>query len=81
VVIGRNVRCPPGEIDLVVEWHGARVAVEVRCRRGGDPIEEITDRKLDHVRCAARVAGSERLDLVAVRLDEFGASVRWIPGV
>lgn len=80
-ILGRNLRTPQGEIDLLVGWHGERVAVEVRCRRGADPVQEISDRKVETVARAARAAGAGRVDLVAVRLDRLGATVRWIPSV
>ena len=81
-IVSRNLRLWPGEIDLLVDWQGALVAVEVKTRVGADPVEGLTDAKAD----ALRRSGSRlevrprRYDLIAVRLDRSGAEVRWLPG-
>lgn len=80
-ILERNRTVEGGEIDLVVAMAGRIVAVEVRCRRRGDPVDEITDAKIARMRRAARQVGASRVDLVGVRLDADGAWVRWIPGV
>lgn len=79
--MGRNLIVGGGEIDLLAVLAGQMVAVEVRCRRHGDPVDEITEGKIRRVLRAAREVGAGRVDLVAVRLDAAGALVRWIPDV
>ena len=77
-MLARNVRVPPGEIDLVARIDGERAAVEVKTRVGSDPIENFTATKAASVRRAARRLGIHRVDLVTVRFGEHGADVRWV---
>ena len=82
-VAARNLRLWPGEIDLLMDLDGSRVAVEVKTRIGADPVEELTDLKVERLRRSGdRMARRpDRYDLVTVRLTTDGAEVRWLPGV
>jgi putative endonuclease len=80
-VLARNTRVGRDEIDLLVGFGRALVAVEVKTRVGADPVEMFTSAKADRLRRAATALGAARCDLVAVRVDRRGAAVRWIPGV
>ena len=68
--MARNVRLWPGEIDLLVEMDGDLVAVEVKTRSHADPVEELTDLKIERVRRSGDRLDRrpDRYDLVAVRL-------------
>ena len=81
--MARNLACPRGEIDLLVLVDGSLVAVEVKTRIGGDPADQFTVAKQ---RAMQEAAGSldprpDRVDLVTVRFDRSGATVRWIRSV
>jgi putative endonuclease len=82
-VLGRNVRSGRGEIDVLVEIAGERVAVEVKSRRGSvyDPVEAFDARKAARVRAvAARLRPPvHRVDFVGVTLGGSAATIRWIP--
>ncbi|MDH4309313.1 MAG: YraN family protein [Acidimicrobiia bacterium] len=80
-IVARNVVVPEGELDLLAVIDGVRVAVEVRSRRGEDPLEAFDDRKLDRVRrSAARVnPPCRRVDLITVAFGEEGVEIRWLP--
>jgi Holliday junction resolvase-like predicted endonuclease len=80
-ILHRDLEIGGGDIDLVVDLAGARVAVEVRSRWVADPLEAFDRSKLDRVWTLARMAGCGRVDLVAVRFDRRGAELHWIPGV
>lgn len=91
-VVGRNVRFPEGEIDLVCLDGPVLVFVEVKCRRAGwddTPAAAVSWRKRRRlVRLAQHYLkrrGLEdarcRFDVVAVTLDADGAGrVRHLPG-
>jgi putative endonuclease len=85
VIIDRNVRVGRDEIDLLVLLDGERVAVEVKTTRDADahPEDNFDDDKERYVRRAARNLSPPvwRVDLVAVVLNEAGATVRWLPEV
>ena len=56
-IIGRNVRYPQGEIDIVASYRGELHFVEVRTRRDArfcTPLESITEEKKRRVRMAAQ---------------------------
>jgi putative endonuclease len=56
-LLTRNYRCPQGEIDLVMDEHGALVFVEVRYRRSsayGSPAESVDFRKRARLIAAAQ---------------------------
>ena len=76
-ILERNWRCPLGEIDLIAEYLGVTVFVEVKTRSGlqyGHPFEAITIAKLARLRklsrawCDAAASGQRqiRIDAIAV---------------
>jgi len=82
-ILGRNVRLPGGEIDIVADHNGCLVLIEVRLRRGagaGEALESVARRKQNRLRrlskeyCATLSAAPEsvRIDVVAVSLDRRG---------
>lgn len=85
VIVDRNVRVGRGEIDLLVELGGQRIAVEVKTgtTASARPEENFDDHKEGQVRRAA--AGLTppvwRVDLVTVVLTGHGVTVRWVPDV
>jgi len=81
VVLGRNLVVGRSEIDLLVRFDRRRVAVEVKTRRVGDPLEAFTQEKADLVRRAARGLSPPvyRIDLVTVEVDRHGILLRWVP--
>jgi len=82
-IAARNLRLWPGEIDLLVTMGATLVAVEVKTRISADPVEELTDLKIERLRRSGDRMDRrpDRYDLVAVRLSPGGAEVRWLPGV
>ena len=77
-IIGKNVRTPYGEIDLVGEKEGTVVFVEVKTRVSIDfglPEESITPKKREHMINAAEAYMQDhpecdkgwRLDVIAIR--------------
>ncbi|MEA2011044.1 MAG: YraN family protein [Actinomycetota bacterium] len=83
VIVDRNVRVGQDEIDLIVRIDGRPVAVEVKTGLGPGtrPWENFDDEKNARIRRAAGVLSIRRIDLIAVELNGFGATVRWLPGV
>ena len=85
VVVDRNRRVGRGEIDLLVDLDGERVAVEVKTSLASSirPEDHFDEAKEHHVRLAARSLTPPvwRVDLITVGLDGAGATVRWIPAV
>jgi len=82
-LVGRNYRCPLGEVDLVAEEGDCLVFVEVRTRRGdlwGTPEESVTRAKQARlVRVAEHYLAEHeagdvdwRIDVVAVDVDARG---------
>ena len=57
------------------------MAVEVKTRIGGDPVELFTPGKAARLQRAAARLGAGRCDLIALRVDRRGAAVRWLQGV
>lgn len=82
-MLAKNLRAGRGEIDLVVALDGGVVAVEVKTRIEEDPADQLTAEKRRRMREAAAAIHPRpgRLDLITVRLDTGGATVRWIRGV
>ena len=82
-LIERNASVGRGEIDLVVRWPDAVVAVEVKTRVDADPSHAYTADKSRSLREAVRGIRPRpgRLDLVLVRLGRHTVDLRWIPGV
>ncbi len=75
-----NVRSGKGEIDLLVDIGGRIVAVEVKTRVGEDPLSQLTrDKERSMWEAASRLRPRPmRIDVIAVRLDRGGATIRWI---
>jgi putative endonuclease len=84
-ILGRNWRCPQGEIDIVALDGDDVVIVEVKTRRSGafgPPAEAVTREKLARLRrlAAAWLAQEERgfdgvrIDVVAVEVASVGAA-------
>ncbi|HDH27278.1 MAG TPA: hypothetical protein ENH00_13970 [Actinobacteria bacterium] len=87
-IIDRNVRIGRGEIDLVVERHGTRIAVEVKSTwlgernvDGKDPLDAFDEAKEMQVWSLARHLDVHRVDLVAITFGVEGVQIRWVPGV
>ncbi|MBI5156775.1 MAG: YraN family protein [Acidimicrobiia bacterium] len=78
-----NLRSGQGEIDLLVVIGGRVVAVEVKSRIGEDPLIQLTSEKERRMREAAAAVRPRpwRIDVVAVRFDRSGITIRWVPGV
>lgn len=72
-VVGRNVRLPEGEIDLVCRERNVVVFVEVKCRRAGwgdAPAEAVSWRKQRRlVRLAQHYLKWKRLEAARCRFD------------
>ena len=92
VILHRNWRCPPWELDLVARRNGVLHIVEVKSRRRGaltTPEEAMTPAKCRALYRAAcryvakfRWEGDTQFDLIAVEFDEGGTYVlRYIPQV
>jgi putative endonuclease len=92
-VVGRNWRCPAGEIDLVAIDGGWLVVCEVKTRRSlaaGEPVEAVTPDKVKRLRRLAvawvNAHGDRRrtvrIDVVAVWWPEDGPAivrhVKWV---
>ncbi len=88
-VVGRNVRVPGGEIDIVARDGDCLAFVEVRTRRGGafgGPEESITAAKAQRLvglvdayrdaHAGEALPCDSRIDFVAVELDTSGRVVR-----
>jgi putative endonuclease len=84
-IVGRNVRVPGGEIDLLAEEGDDLVFVEVRTRRAADgaAIESLSAAKLRRMWRSAMAycdandtdPGRARLDVVSIDLDGAGRVV------
>jgi Holliday junction resolvase-like predicted endonuclease len=84
--VDSNVRVGRGEIDILVEDRGRRVAVEVKTAvidtaERGDALDAFDDAKAAQVCSLARIIGARRVDLVAVGLRPDGVQIRWVPDV
>ncbi len=82
-ILGRNVRTPSGELDLVATAGEFLVFIEVKARRGrshGLPEEAITRRKKKHLLASAQYYLQEnggmdqpwRIDVVAIEYGRTG---------
>lgn len=79
-IISTNVAVDGGEIDLLVDDNGVRVAVEVRTRTGGgDPVDAIGPTKRDHTAGLAARVGARRSDVIGIRLSRTGFDLHWVP--
>jgi Holliday junction resolvase-like predicted endonuclease len=86
LIIGRNVRIGRGEIDILAEHRGTRVAVEVKSavldhEGRADPLGAFDDANARQVWSLARQVGAWRVDVVAVGFRPDGVQVRWVPDV
>lgn len=80
-IVGRNVEVDRGELDLLALDRGRRVVVEVRSVTGReDPLRAFRPDKASQVARLARRVGAQRVDLVAVHLDDGAAELRWVKG-
>jgi putative endonuclease len=81
-IMGKNVRTPYGEIDLIGEQGGMIAFVEVKTRSSTDfglPEESITPKKQAHMVNAAEAYMQDHPDLgMGWRLDVIG--IRKMPG-
>ena len=88
-ILGRNVRTPFGEIDLVASDHGTLVFVEIKTRRSkafGFPEEAVTRAKQKRLARLASWYGMQgaranqpiRFDVLAIQLEAEGPSIRLI---
>lgn len=80
-VLDRNWRCRFGELDIVAEWKGALIFIEVRSRSGapgfGMPSESVNARKIVQVRnTAQQYVHSKRLHDSPVRFDVISILLR-----
>lgn len=82
VIVEKNYRCAYGEIDLVMEDHGALVFVEVRSHASplfGDPLESVTLRKQRQIaKVAAQYVLLHQIENRPLRFDVIG--IRWQNG-
>jgi putative endonuclease len=82
-IVGRNVRSARGEIDVVADIDGVRVAVEVKSRLGAadDPVEAFHAAKAARVRAAAARLHPpvHRVDFIGVTLGREAVTIRWVP--
>ena len=65
-IIGRNVRTPYGEIDIIAKQNDATIFIEVKTRTSnkmGLPEESITEKKREHmIACAEHYAMENATD-------------------
>lgn len=75
IIIGRNVRTPYGEIDIVAEKDGITIFIEVKTRTSrslGPPEISVTPRKQEHMLAAAEHYAQEneinhwQIDVIAI---------------
>jgi putative endonuclease len=84
-VLGRNWRCPAGEIDLIAREGEVLVICEVKTRRDdtyGGPFSAITTSKLQRLRrlAAAWLAADDGVEAARpreIRVDVIGVWVPW----
>jgi putative endonuclease len=89
-LIGRNVRTPEGEIDLILKKEGELVFCEVKTRSLGEygyPEDAVTDEKMEHMLASAEsylgehpeFAENWRIDVVAVigNLNDPQPQIEW----
>mgnify|MGYP000867932325 CR=1 FL=1 len=89
-LVGRNVRTPEGEIDLILKKDGELVFCEVKTRSvedDGYPEDAVTDEKMEHMLASAEsylgdhpeYAENWRIDVVAVigNLNDPQPQIEW----
>jgi putative endonuclease len=85
IILGRNIRTPYGEIDLVAQKEGCTVFVEVKTRTTklfGAPEVAVSKRKQDHMTASAEyyfqnhpdMSGEWRIDVISIETDRRGSS-------
>ncbi|GAP39489.1 YraN family protein [Flexilinea flocculi] len=92
--IGRNIRTPFGEIDLILVQQDTIVFTEVKTRTSdkfGYPEEAVTKTKLEHMMLSAQYYMEEndltsawRIDIVAVSYDprqKIAVDLKWMENV
>ena len=76
VILGRNWRCPEGELDIVAAERRALVICEVKTRSGpryGTPLESITPKKRARLRrLAVRWITAHGTRFDEIRIDAVG---------
>ncbi|AAC06429.1 YraN family protein [Aquifex aeolicus] len=66
-ILGRNLRSPYGEIDILAEFEGRKVIVEVKGSETFFPAEKVTPHKLSKIiRTAYEVLGEEPFSIEVV---------------
>ena len=90
LITASNVRTPHGEIDLIADYMGELVFVEVKTRSSGEfgrPEDAITPSKLDHMIESAQYyiqsnfSGTEpnwRIDVIAIRTNTGDSNIEII---
>lgn len=94
ILLGRNVRTPYGEIDLVAQIGDTIVFIEVKTRSNdeyGMPEEAVNPRKREHMLHAAQhymqeqslCEGDWRIDVIAIRgrQGQVDAEIAWFENV
>ncbi len=84
LVLDRNLRVGRGEIDLIIEVGGAKVAVEVKSvvdSKLGEAADAFTVTKASQVAALAEEIGIGRVDLITVTLGPKGVDIVWTPRV
>ncbi len=87
VILGRNLRTPYGEIDLLARQGAALVFVEVKARRTnrfGPPEQAVTARKRAHLLASSQaylqvhpeLDGDWRIDVISVEWNPGGGEPR-----
>lgn len=89
-ILGRNIRTPEGEIDLIVRKNEIVVFVEVKARshsQNGYPEEAITEEKMEHMLNSAEhyllehpeLEENWRVDVISVtgRPNEMNPQIEW----
>ncbi|NND01865.1 MAG: YraN family protein [Acidimicrobiia bacterium] len=83
-VLARNVEVGGGELDLVVDFAGERVVVEVRTANRQDVAPELVSlAKESQVRRLAAMLDPPvfRIDIVTVLIAAAGLRIRWTPRI
>ena len=83
-VLQRNLRVVGGELDLILDFRGRRVVVEVKTTTvtsSGDAIYHFDEDKQRRVRRLANRVGAHQVDYVGVELSSSAATVRWLPAI
>jgi putative endonuclease len=89
-ILGRNIRTPYGELDLITQTSSVTVFVEVKTRTGesyGLPEQSVDEKKQAHILNSARYylqqnlgfEGDWRVDVIAIqgRPDQPGVQIEW----